>query len=118
MRSGGGPVARIALVGAFAALIAVTSVLTTTEVTDGRARYRTLPFDLADDLTYDELPWTNERVVSLPIGGPKDEQGVPMERCGDGRLVYPMGALSINGMKRIDAYHDSGDAAQLEQALI
>ena len=29
-----------------------------------------------------------------------------------------MGALSINGMKRIDAYLDAGDAAQLEQALL
>jgi hypothetical protein len=41
-----------------------------------------------------------------------------MERCGDGRLVYPMGTLSINGMKRIDAYLDAGDEAQLQQALI
>ena len=72
----------MALVGAFAALIAATSVLTTAEVTDGRARYRTLPFELADDLAYDEMPWTNERVVGLPASGPRDAQGVPMERCG------------------------------------
>jgi hypothetical protein len=117
MRSGGGPVARSALLGACAVVIVAASVLTTTEVADGRT-YRILPFELADDLAYDELPWTNERVVGLPAPPPRDAQGVPMERCSDGRLVYPMGALSINGMKRIDAYLDTGDAAQLQQALI
>lgn len=35
----------------------------------------------------------------------------------DGGLYYRPGALAINGMKRIDAYVDTGDEAQLEQAL-
>jgi hypothetical protein len=39
-----------------------------------------------------------------------------MVRCHDGRLVYPTGMLSINGMKRLDAYVDTGDERQLEQA--
>jgi hypothetical protein len=39
-----------------------------------------------------------------------------MERCGS-RLVYPTGMLAINGMKRLDAYQDTGDQRQLDQAL-
>ena len=45
---------------------------------------------------------------------PRDAEGVPMYRVGD-ELYYRPGALAINGMKRIDAYLDTGDTAQLEQ---
>ena len=36
----------------------------------------------------------------------------------DGERHYRPGALAINGMKRLDAYHDTDDQRQLDQALL
>jgi hypothetical protein len=56
--------------------------------------------------------------LGFPARRPRDANGVPMVRCEtDGRRVYDPGALSINGMKRLDAYVENGDERQLAQAL-
>ena len=65
MRSGSGPFARVALLVVCALVVGTESVITTAADTDGRTRYRTLPYQLADDLAYEELPWTNELVPIL-----------------------------------------------------
>jgi hypothetical protein len=62
------------------------------------------------------LSWTGDEPMRVPGPKPRDDEDVPMHRVGDG-LYYRPGALAINGMKRVDAYLDTGDEAQLEQAL-
>ena len=62
------------------------------------------------------LPWTAEEPMRVPGPKPRDADDVPMYRVGD-ELYYRPGALAINGMKRVDAYLDTGDEEQLEQAL-
>ena len=81
----------------------------------GEADYRTGVFSWTD-VCPDRLPWTGDEPLPIPLRGPRDAVGVPMYRVGD-RLYYRPGALAINGMKRIDAYRDTGDGSQLEQAL-
>ena len=49
---------------------------------------------------------------------PVDDQGIRLYRWRDGRLYYRPGSVAINGMKRIDAFRDTGDRAQLDQALV
>ena len=41
-----------------------------------------------------------------------------MFRWRDGELYYRPGGLAISGMKHIDSYRDTGDRAQLQQALL
>jgi hypothetical protein len=79
------------------------------------AGFRTSVYAWAD-ICPDGLPWTGDDPLPLPAPGPRDAEGVPRYQVGD-RLYYRPGALAINGMKRIDAYRDTGDVAQLEQAL-
>jgi hypothetical protein len=79
--------------------------------------YRIRPFDLAD-LPFDRLPWTNDPPPSLPAQPPVDRNGIRLYRREDGRLHYRPGSIAISGMKRIDAFRDTGDRAQLEQALV
>jgi len=74
-------------------------------------------FELAD-LAYDDLPWTSEWPQALPGQPPLDDSGVPLFRWRDGKLYYRPGGLAISGMKHIDSYRDTGDPAQLEQALL
>lgn len=74
-------------------------------------------FDLVD-LAYDELPWTSEWPQALPGRAPLDDDGVPLFRWRDGKLYYRPGGLAISGMKHIDSYRDTGDRAQLDQALL
>lgn len=62
------------------------------------------------------LPWTGDEPMRVPGPKPRDADDVPLYRV-DGELYYRPGTLAINGMKRIDAYLDIGEEAQLEQAL-
>lgn len=79
--------------------------------------YHARHFDLRD-LPYDRLPWTSAPLPALPALPPADDEGIRLFRWIDGRLYYRPGAVAINGMKRIDAYRDTGDRGQLEQALV
>lgn len=79
--------------------------------------YAVREFELVD-LSYDELPWTSEWPQALPGRAPLDKAGVPLFRWRDGKLYYRPGGLAISGMKHIDSYRDTGDRAQLEQALL
>lgn len=79
--------------------------------------YAVRHFDLVD-LAYDDLPWTSEWPQALPGQPPLDDAGVPLFRWRDGKLYYRPGGLAISGMKHIDSYRDTGDPAQLEQALL
>ena len=54
--------------------------------------------------------------MCVPGPKPRDAEDVPMYRVGD-RLCYRPGARAINGLKRIDAYLETGEEEQLEQAL-
>ena len=51
----------------------------------------------------------------VPAGRPQGHRPLPLERRW--ALLSP-GSVAINGMKRIDAYRDTGDLRQLEQALV
>lgn len=79
--------------------------------------YRTRHFELVD-LPYDRLPWTSDRPPLLPARRPIDQHGIRLFRREDGKLHYRPGAIAISGMKRIDAYRDTGDRGQLDQALV
>ena len=79
--------------------------------------YHARSFDLID-LPYDRLPWTSDPPLSLRPPPPVDDKGISLFRWRDGQLYYRPGSVAINGMKRIDAYRDTGDKAQLEQALV
>jgi hypothetical protein len=79
--------------------------------------YHVRHFDLLD-LPFDRLPWTNDAPPMWPVPPPVDERGIALFRWNDGELYYRPGSLAINGMKRIDAYRDTGDQTQLEQALV
>jgi hypothetical protein len=79
--------------------------------------YNHRPFDLFD-LPYDRLPWTADAPPRLPALEPRDGKGIKLFRWTDGKLYYRPGSVAINGMKRIDAYRDTGDRAQLKQALV
>jgi hypothetical protein len=76
----------------------------------------TRPFDLRE-LGLDELSWTGEAPPPLPPIRETDEAGVPLFEV-DGELHYRPGALAISGMKRIDAYRETGDRRHLDQALL
>ena len=73
-------------------------------------------FDLVD-LPFDRLPWTSDPPPVLPARAPLDQKGIRLFRWRDGSLYYRPGSVAINGMKRIDALRDTGDRAQLDQAL-
>ncbi len=77
--------------------------------------FRTSTYDWAD-VCPAGLSWTGDEPMRVPGPKPRDADDVPMYSVGD-RLYYRPGALAINGMKRVDAYLDTGDEAQLEQAL-
>ena len=79
--------------------------------------YQTGHFELVD-LPMARLPWTRDLPPRLPALAPLDHHGIRVYRREDGRLHYRPGAIAINGMKRIDAYRDTGDRAQLDQALM
>ncbi len=79
--------------------------------------YHARHFDLVD-LPYDRLPWTDDPPPTLPGLPPSDANGIRLFRWIDGQLYYRPGSVAINGMKRIDAYRDTGDRTQLEQALV
>lgn len=79
--------------------------------------YHARGFDLVD-LPFDRLPWTSDPPPALPALPPLDDKGIRLFRWNDGDLYYRPGSIAINGMKRIDAYRDTGDRAQLEQALV
>jgi hypothetical protein len=98
-----------------ASALALVAVISGGSLVSGDEPYRIHRMRLADICT-DGLPWTGHRPLTFPARWPRDEQGVPMVIVG-GRRYYRPGALAINGMKRIDAYRDGGDARQLRQAL-
>ena len=79
--------------------------------------YQHRSFDLVD-LPFDRLPWTSDAPPALDVPPPVDKQGISLLRWNDGRLYYRPGGIAINGMKRIDAFRDTGDRRQLEQALV
>ena len=74
-------------------------------------------FDLVD-LPFDRLPWTSDSPPRLEVPAPVDGQNIALFRWIDGALYYRPGSVAINGMKRIDAFRDTGDRRQLEQALV
>jgi hypothetical protein len=85
--------------------------------TDEPPPYTRHHFELVD-LPLDHLSFTNELPPGLPPGKAATPQGIPLVRWRDGRLyVHPV-ALAINSLKRLDAYRDTGDRRQLEQALV
>jgi hypothetical protein len=106
----------LALIVATAGPLLSPSQATATE-TDEPPPYHARDFDLVD-LPYDRLPWTSDLPPALPALPPADGKGIRQFRWRDGQLYYRPGAIAINGMKRIDAYRDTGDRAQLEQALV
>ena len=77
--------------------------------------FRTSTYDWAD-VCPAGLSWTGDEPMRVPGPKPRDAEDVPMYSVG-GELYYRPGALAINGMKRIDAFLDTGEEAQLEQAL-
>jgi D-glucuronyl C5-epimerase C-terminus len=79
--------------------------------------FRLRHFDLVD-LPFDRLPWTSDPPPSLDVPPPVDENGVALFRWIDGALYYRPGSIAINGMKRIDAFRDTGDRRQLQQAMV
>jgi hypothetical protein len=105
------------LVEAATTLTLVLGLLLTgmTEPTDAVAGYRARHYDLR------ALPW-QERSNSgwyrlrLPPQPPIDAHGIPMVRDG-GVLSYPVGELSINGMRRLTRWLVRCEERQLAQAL-
>lgn len=85
--------------------------------TDEPVPYARRHFELVD-LPYDHLSFTNEQPPGLPPVTPADAEGIPLFRWRDGRWYVRPGSVAINGLKRIDAYRDTGDRRQLEQALV
>jgi hypothetical protein len=79
--------------------------------------YQARHFDLVD-LPYGSLPWTSDAPPAWPPFPPTDKEGIRLFRWIDQELYYRPGAIAINGMKRLDAYRDTGDRAQLQQALV
>ena len=106
----------LALFIATAGPLLSTSTAVATE-TDEPPPYHARHFDLVD-LPFDRLPWTSHPPPALPALPPTDGKGIRLFRWNDGQLYYRPGSIAINGMKRIDAYRDTGDRAQLEQALV
>ena len=100
--------------------LALALVATVAAALPGTTSAETAPYRVREyefiDVCPDGLSWTSDAPLALPGPEPRDAQGVPMYRV-DGRPYYRPGALAINGMKRIDAYRDTGDEAQLAQAL-
>ena len=84
---------------------------------DEPAPYHHRHFDLVD-LPFDRLPWTSDRPPTLDVPRPVDEKGIALFRWIDDALYYRPGSVAINGMKRIDAFRDTGDIRQLQQALV
>jgi hypothetical protein len=70
------------------------------------------------DLPFDRLPWTADPPPVLPARPPTDDKGIHLFRWTDGGWYYRPGSVAINGMKRIDAFRDTGDRTQLDQALV
>jgi hypothetical protein len=81
------------------------------------APYKLRHFDLVD-LPFDRLPWTSDDPPRLEVPPPVDRDNIGLFRWIDGALYYRPGSIAINGMKRIDAFRDTGDRRQLEQALV
>jgi hypothetical protein len=79
--------------------------------------YHHRQFDLVD-LPFDRLPWTSDAPPILEVPAPVDKNGIALFRWIDDTLYYRPGSVAINGMKRIDAFRDTGDRRQLEQALV
>ena len=110
------PLARVFVCAMVVAVLAPTTSLGSS--VDEPPPFHVRSFDLVD-LAFDELPWTDEVPADAAPPKPTDDRGVPLFRWKlDGELYYRPGGLAINGMKRIDAYRDTGERAQLEQALI
>ena len=109
---------RQGLIGALVLLLTSSAVgiLAQPAGAAGDSPFKVREFELRD-LRADQLPWTSEPPMKLPAHKPRDEQGVPLFRWHDGRTYYRPGALAISGMKRIDAYIETGDERQLVQAL-
>ncbi|HEY8199637.1 MAG TPA: D-glucuronyl C5-epimerase family protein, partial [Candidatus Limnocylindrales bacterium] len=96
---------------------AALSVPVTATETDEPVPYARRTFSLVD-LPYDHLPFTSEPPPALPQAPPATRKGIPLYRWVDGHLYVRPGSVAINGMKRLDAYRDTGDIRQLEQALV
>jgi hypothetical protein len=114
-----------ARLGAVAVFLAATAVLPSvwvgetaarSDVQDEQTPFLARHFELVD-LPFDRLPWTGDRPPRLDLPPPVNERGVALFRWTDGRLYVRPGSVAINGMKRIDAFRDTGDVRQLEQAI-
>jgi hypothetical protein len=110
------PARLLALLIATAAVTSVP-VLGSANEPDEPAPYHQQHFDLVD-LPFDRLPWTSDGPPAFDMPPPVDDKGIALFRWIDDGLYYRPGAVAINGMKRIDAFRDTGDVRQLEQALV
>ena len=97
-----------------ALLLVIATLTTASDAADAAPGSRWTRFR---DLCPDALPWTDQAPLRLPARRPRDASGVPMVIV-DGERYYRPDALAINGMKRLDAFRDSGDVRQLQQALL
>jgi len=79
--------------------------------------FRHRHFELVD-LPFDRLPWTSDKPPAFDVPPPVDRKGIALFQWIDNGLYYRPGSVAINGMKRIDAFRDTGDRRQLEQALV
>jgi D-glucuronyl C5-epimerase C-terminus len=79
--------------------------------------YQSRHFELVD-LPFDRLPWSSDQPPTFDVPRPVDKDGIALFRWIDGGLYYRPGSVAINGMKRIDAFRDTGDVRQLEQARL
>ena len=87
----------------------------TTQPADAAARFRARHYELR------ELPWQRRSNsgwyrLRIPPKQPIDAHGIPMVRDG-GVLSYPVGELSINGMRRLTRWRVRCEKRQLDQAL-
>jgi hypothetical protein len=110
------PALLLALVIATVGSLSLSAVVVAAEP-DEPPPYHARHFGLID-LPFDRLPWTGDAPPTLDVPHPVDRKGIALFRWIDGGLYYRPGAVAINGMKRIDAYRDTGDIRQLEQALV
>lgn len=110
------PARLLALLIATVAAISLPAVGWASEP-DEPAPYHHRHFDLVD-LPFDRLPWTSDSPPTFDVPPPVDGQGIALFRWIDDGLYYRPGSVAINGMKRIDAFRDTGDVRQLRQALV
>ena len=68
-------------------------------------------------VAWGRLPLNGGPPMPVETVGPQDREGIPMRRFGPGKeLVYNPTVLAQQGMKRLDAWRKTGDAAHMRIA--